>query len=200
MWVLSPTATWCLLIGRKGGRGGNGGDVAEEWRGLGAADAAVPPGVRKRGHDGYSWSPGKEVLRERGGGSLVGTLRSLFVTVSLKWIQGGQDFFQGGKERRGPIVKGGSLWMPDKHNRPLSYVLSVSAPAWLNWVSVSVVGTFHRGTLSKLWVDCQPFVSVPFICMPLCGKNSLVCPKFLMRNVSVFSLKIICFIQSAVQK
>lgn len=39
----------------------------------------------------------------------VGTLRSLFVAVSLKWIQGGRDFLQGGKERKGPIVKGGSL-------------------------------------------------------------------------------------------
>lgn len=39
----------------------------------------------------------------------VGTLTSLFVAVSLKWIQGGRDFLQGGKERKGPIVKGGSL-------------------------------------------------------------------------------------------
>lgn len=63
-------------------------------RGLGAADAAEPPGVRKRGHDGYGRSPSEEVWRERGGGSCVGTLRSLFVTLSLKRIQGGGDFFR----------------------------------------------------------------------------------------------------------
>ena len=34
--------------------GGNGVDVAGAWMGWGAVDAAVPPGVRKRGHDGYS--------------------------------------------------------------------------------------------------------------------------------------------------
>lgn len=53
VWVLSPTATWCLLIGRR-----VGGMMEEMWQesdgGWGAADAAVPPGVRKRGHDGYS--------------------------------------------------------------------------------------------------------------------------------------------------
>lgn len=82
-------------------RGAGGGGVA--------ADAAVLPGVRKRGHDAYSRSPRKEVSRERGGGSFVRTLRSLFVAVSLKWIQGGWNFFQAGKERRSPIVEGRSL-------------------------------------------------------------------------------------------
>ena len=84
--------------------GGNGVDVAGAWMGWGAVDAAVPPGVRKRGHDGYSWAPGKEVSRERGGGSLVGTLRILFVAVSLKWIQGGWDFFR--EEKKGEVL----LW------------------------------------------------------------------------------------------
>lgn len=134
-----------------------------------AAEAAVPPpGVRKRGHDGYSWSPGKEVLREGGGGAFVGTLRSLFVMVSLKWIQGGWGFFSERKRKeRSHCERWISLWTPDKHNRPLSYVLSMSAPAWLNWVSVSAAGTFQGSTLTELWVDPLPFVSLPFMSLPL---------------------------------
>lgn len=52
--------------------------------------------------------------------------------------------------------------MPNKHNRSLSYGLSMSPLVRLNWVSLSVVGTF-----SKPWVVQLSFVLATIMCIPL---------------------------------
>lgn len=79
--------------------GGNGGARRGVHRGRGAADAAVTPEVRKKGMMDTSDRPVRKFRGRIGGGRPVGTLRSPFVTVSLKWIQGGQDFWRTRKER-----------------------------------------------------------------------------------------------------
>lgn len=76
--------------------------------GWGAADVAMMPGVRKRGMMDTADRPVRKFRGREGGGSSVRTLRSPFVTVSLKWIQGGREFFREERKERS-YCEGGSL-------------------------------------------------------------------------------------------
>lgn len=99
--------------------GGNLVPINRGW--WGAADAAMPPGVRKKDMMDTADRPVRKFGGERGGGALVGDIekplcRGVTQTDS-RWL----------RKERSHCERWVSLWMPGEHNRPLSYVLSMSA-------------------------------------------------------------------------